>query len=242
MKVLGLIGGMSWESSAEYYRIINQEVKARLGGWHSARCILYSVDFAEIATLQHAGRWTDTAHLLVGAARRLERADADAIVLCTNTMHKLAPEIEADIDIPLIHIVDVTARRIASMGLARVGLLGTRFTMEDGFYRDGLASAGIDVVVPGEADRALVHEIIYDELCLGTVSEASRANCLGVIERLVEAGAQAVVLGCTELPILLRPGDCATPLLDTTRIHAEAAVEFALARLETPATPTPVGS
>ena len=229
MKVLGLIGGMSWESSAEYYRIINQEVKARLGGWHSARCILYSVDFAEIATLQHAGRWTDTAHLLVGAARRLERADAEAIVLCTNTMHKLAPEIEAEIDIPLIHIVDVTATRIATMGLSRVGLLGTRFTMEDGFYRDRLAAAGIGVVVPDEADRALVHGVIYEELCLGTVSDASRAKCAGVVERLVESGAQGVVLGCTELPLLLRPTDCKTPLFDTTRIHAEAAVAFALA-------------
>jgi aspartate racemase len=235
MKVLGLIGGMSWESSAEYYRIINQAVKARLGGWHSARCVLYSVDFAEVASLQHAGRWADTAHLLVGAARRLERADAEAIVLCTNTMHKLAPEIEADIDIPLIHIVDATADRIKAAGLSRVGLLGTRFTMEDGFYSGKLVASGIDVVVPGEADRAVVHAVIYDELCLGTVSDTSRAKCLAIVERLVEAGAQGIVLGCTELPLLLKPGDCATPLFDTTRIHAEAAVDFALAPAPRPA-------
>jgi aspartate racemase len=229
MKVLGLIGGMSWESSAEYYRIINETVKARLGGWHSARCVMYSVDFADIAALQHAGRWDETAHLLVGAARRLERADVDAIVLCTNTMHRVAPDIEAGIDIPLIHIVDVTADRIKAAGIARAALLGTRFTMEDDFYVGRLAAAGIDVVVPDEAGRALVHDVIYEELCLGTISDASRAKCLAVVDRLVAAGAQGVVLGCTELPLLLKQADCATPLFDTTRIHAEAAVDFALA-------------
>ena len=239
MKVLGLIGGMSWESSAEYYRIINETVKARLGGWHSARCVMYSVDFADIAALQHAGRWDETAHLLVGAARRLERADVDAIVLCTNTMHKVAPEIEAGIDIPLIHIADATADRIKAAGITRVGLLGTRFTMEDDFYVGRLAAAGIDVVVPDEAGRTLVHDVIYGELCLGTIADASRAKCLAVVDRLVGTGAQGVVLGCTELPLLLKQADCAAPLFDTTRIHAEAAVDFALASVPNATLPSP---
>lgn len=239
MKTIGLIGGMSWESSIEYYRIINERIKARLGGLHSAKSIMVSVDFAEVEFLQHQDRWAEAAGLMIEAAKDLEHGGADFIVLCTNTMHKVAPEIEAGIDIPLIHIADVTAGRIKAAGFTRVGLLGTRFTMEDDFYVGRLAAAGIDVVVPDEAGRTLVHDVIYGELCLGTIADASRAKCLAVVDRLVGAGAQGVVLGCTELPLLLKQADCAAPLFDTTRIHAEAAVDFALAAVPSATLPSP---
>ena len=230
MQVIGLIGGMSWESSAEYYRIINQTVRARLGGSHSARVLMWSFDFAEIEALQHAGRWADAAALLTDAARRLERGGADFVLICTNTMHRMAEEVQAAIGIDLLHIADPTAERIQAAGLSRVGLLGTAFTMEQEFYKGRLAEHfGLDVLVPGDADRALVHRVIYDELVQGRIEPHSRDAYRGVIARLVERGAEAVILGCTEIMLLVRPEDSAVPLFDTTAIHAQAAVERALA-------------
>ncbi len=229
MKTIGLIGGMSWESSLEYYRIINEEVKKRLGGFHSARCVMYSVDFAEIEVLQHRGEWDRTAWILSQAAVRLEAGGADFLVLCTNTMHKVAPQIEAAVNIPLIHIADPTAERIKARGFRRVGLLGTRFTMEDDFYRGRLEKKhGLEVVVPDEADRQLVHQVIYYELCDGRLQEESRKKFQTVIEKLAAAGAQGVILGCTEIGLLIKQQDSSLPVFDTTVIHAEAAVDYAL--------------
>lgn len=229
-KVIGLLGGMSWESSAEYYRIINRLVRDRLGGVHSARCLMWSFDFGEIEALQHAGRWHEAARELIGAARRLERGGADFVVICTNTMHRMADEVEAAIGLPLLHIADPTAERVKAAGIRTVGLLGTAFTMEQAFYKGRLRERhGLEVLVPGEADRALVHRVIYEELVQGRVEPASRAAYRAVIARLVGQGAQAVILGCTEIMLLVRPEDSAVPLFDTTSIHAEAAVERALA-------------
>ncbi|MDI6698001.1 MAG: aspartate/glutamate racemase family protein [Candidatus Saccharicenans sp.] len=229
MKTIGLIGGMSWESSLEYYRIINEEVKRKLGGFHSARCVMYSVDFAEIEVLQHRGEWDRTAWILSQAAVRLEAGGADFLVLCTNTMHKVAPQIEAAVNIPLIHIADPTAERIKARGFRRIGLLGTRFTMEDDFYRGRLEKKhGLEVVVPDEADRQLVHQVIYYELCDGRLQEESRKKFQAVIEKLAGAGAQGVILGCTEIGLLVKQKDSPLPVFDTTVIHAEAAVEYAL--------------
>ena len=231
-KVIGLIGGMSWESSAEYYRIINERVRDRLGGLHSARCLMWSFDFAEIEALQHAGRWDDATALLIDAARRLERGGADFVVICTNTMHRMADEVQAAIGLPLLHIADPTAERIRAAGLGRVGLLGTAFTMEQDFYKGRLVQKqGRDVLVPDEDDRAAVHRVIYDELVQGRVVESSRQAYRGVIERLVGRGAEAVILGCTEIMLLVRPEDSPVPLYDTTAIHAEAAVELALSNI-----------
>ena len=231
-QVIGLIGGMSWESSAEYYRIINQSVRARLGGVHSARVLMWSFDFGEIETLQHAGRWNDAAALLADAAQRLERGGADFVLICTNTMHRMADQVQAVIGIPLLHIADPTARCIKAAGLSRVGLLGTAFTMEQAFYKGRLADRfGLDVLVPGDEDRAVVHRVIYDELVQGRIEPGSRDAYQGVIARLVERGAEAVILGCTEIMLLVRPEDSAVPLFDTTAIHAEAAVERALSPL-----------
>lgn len=230
MKVIGLIGGMSWESTVPYYRLINEGVKARLGGLHSAKIVLYSVDFAEIERLQHRGEWDEAGALLADAARALERAGADFVVLCTNTMHKVAPAIEAAVAIPLLHIADPTAAPIHQAGLSCVGLLGTRFTMEQDFYRARLTDRhGIDVVIPDDDDRALVHRVIYEELCLGRVEEASRLAYRDVIQRLVAQGAQGVILGCTEISMLVGVEDAAVPLFDTTGLHAAAAVQVALA-------------
>ena len=230
MKVIGLIGGMSWESTVPYYRLINEGVKARLGGLHSAKIVLYSVDFAEIERLQHRGEWDEAGALLADAARALERAGADFVVLCTNTMHKVAPAIEAAVAIPLVHIADPTAAVIRQAGLSCVGLLGTRFTMEQDFYRARLTDRhGIDVVIPDDGDRALVHRVIYEELCLGRVEEASRLAYRDVIQRLVAQGAQGVILGCTEISMLVGAEDAAVPLFDTTGLHAAAAVQAALA-------------
>ena len=230
MKVIGLLGGMSWESSAEYYRIVNERVRDRLGDLHSARCLMWSFDFAEIEALQHACRWDEAAALLVDAARRLERGGADFMVLCTNTMHRMADELQAAVGIPLLHIADPTALRIKAAGLRRVGLLGTAFTMEQDFYKGRLIERhGLDVLVPDEADRALVHRVIYDELVQGMVDPASRAAYREIIARLVARGAEAVILGCTEIMLLVGPEDSAVPLFDTTTIHAEAAVEMAMA-------------
>ncbi|MGE7413624.1 aspartate/glutamate racemase family protein [Methylobacterium tarhaniae] len=229
-KVIGLIGGMSWESSAEYYRIINETVRARLGGLRSARCLMWSFDFGEIEALQHAGRWDEATAELVSAARRLERGGADFVVICTNTMHRMADPVQAAIGLPLLHIADPTAERIRAAGLSRVGLLGTAFTMEQDFYKGRLAARhGLDVLVPGADDRAEVHRVIYEELVQGRALPASREAYRAVIARLVERGAEAVILGCTEIMLLVRPEDSPVPLFDTTALHAEAAVDLALA-------------
>lgn len=229
-KTIGLIGGMSWESSAEYYRIINQETLKRLGGVHSARSLMFSFDFDEIKQLQHAGEWDRLADLMRDAARQLERGGADFIVVCTNTMHRLADAITSSVGIPLLHIADPTAEKIKAAGLQRVGLLGTAFTMEQDFYKGRLQTRhGLDVIVPDAEDRKVVHEIIYKELVLGTINPESRQAYRSIIKRLIENGAQAIILGCTEIMLLVREEDSAVPLFDTTTIHAIAAVEHSLA-------------
>jgi len=229
-KVIGLIGGMSWESSAEYYRLLNQGVRARLGGAHSARILMWSFDFAEVEALQHTGRWDQAAALMADAARRLERGGADLLLICTNTMHLMAEQVQAAVAIPLLHIADPTAGRIQAAGLHRVGLLGTAFTMEQDFYRGRLRDRfGLDVLVPDEADRRLVHRIIYEELVQGQVVPASRQAYRDVMARLAARGAEAIILGCTEIMLLVGAGDSAVPLFDTTALHAEAAVSLALA-------------
>ncbi|WP_406197317.1 aspartate/glutamate racemase family protein [Kitasatospora sp. NBC_01560] len=229
MKTLGLIGGMSWESTAEYYRTLNQLTRERLGGLHSARLVLYSVDFATVERLQAEGRWAEAGELLAGAARSLEAAGADLLLLCTNTMHKVADRIEAAVGVPLLHLADATADAVRAAGLRRVGLLGTAFTMEQDFYRGRLAANGLDVLVPDADGRALVHRVIYEELCLGVVREESRAGYRRVIEELVAAGAEGVILGCTEIELLVGAADSPVPLFPTARLHAEAAVAAALA-------------
>ncbi|MEH3047598.1 aspartate/glutamate racemase family protein [Sphingomonas adhaesiva] len=230
MKMVGLIGGMSWESSAEYYRLLNQGVRDRWGPTASARCLLWSFDFAEIERLQHAGDWDALTEGMIDAARRLEDAGADLLLICTNTMHRTAPAIEAAVGIPLLHIADPTAAAIRAAGLSRVGLLGTAFTMKQDFYRGRLRDRhGLEVIVPPTEDRATVHRIIYDELIAGIVSPASRDAYRAVIARLVAAGAQAIILGCTEIMLLLDAQDSAVPLFDTTALHARAAIDAALA-------------
>ncbi|AUX94426.1 aspartate/glutamate racemase family protein [Mixta gaviniae] len=230
MKTIGLLGGMSWESTALYYQIINQGVQARLGGLHSARLVVYSVDFYEIERLQAAGDWQTAAEKLAGAARALQAAGADFIVLCTNTMHKVAPAIEAATSLPLLHIADATAGAVKSSGMRKVGLLGTRFTMEQPFYKARLAEQhGIEVLVPNEAGRETVHQIIYQELCLGHINAASREKYRAVMAELAARGAGAIIMGCTEITLLIGKEDAEVPLFDTTRIHAEAAVALALA-------------
>ena len=230
MKTIGLIGGMSWESSAQYYRIINQEVRNRLGGVHSAKSLMFSVDFGEIERLQHDGSWPELTRQMIDAAQRLERGGADFFLICTNTMHLMADDVAARMSIPLLHIADPTAEAIKAAGIARVGLLGTAFTMEKDFYKGRLAARhGLDVLVPEEDDRWIVHDVIYRELVAGDVNEASRAAYRGVIERLVGRGAQAIILGCTEIMLLIGEEDSPVPLFDTTRLHALAAVDQALA-------------
>ena len=229
MKTLGLIGGMSWESTVPYYREINQTIKGRLGGLHSARLLLYSVDFADIEALQVSGQWDAAGAMLADVARSLERAGADALVLCTNTMHKVAADIQAAVRIPLLHIADPTAQAIQQAGLTTVGLLGTRFTMEQDFYRSRLEQThGLTVLVPSPADRDLVHRVIYDELCLGTLNESSRQAYLQTIDDLKRQGAQAIILGCTEIGLLIQAQDCSLPLFDTTALHARSAADWAL--------------
>ncbi len=229
MKTIGLIGGMSWESSLEYYRILNETVKEKLGGLHSAKCILYSVEFAEIEVLQHEGRWDEAARAMVEAGQSLERAGADLLVLCTNTMHKLAGELEAGVTIPLLHIADATADAIKAAGISRVGLLGTRFTMEQDFYKGRLEKKhGLEVFIPDETDREIVHRVIYGELCLGVIKPESRQAFTKIIEKLEAAGAEGVILGCTEIENLVRQEDSPLPVFPTTRIHATAAVDWAL--------------
>ncbi len=229
MKTIGLIGGMSWESSIEYYRMINEEVKLRLGGVHSAQSLMFSVDFAEIEILQHNGQWEQAGIMLADAAQRLERGGADLIVLCTNTMHLVADVITAAVGIPLLHIADPTAAAIQARGLRTIGLLGTRFTMEQPFYRDRLIKQhGLNVLIPDEHERSEIHRIIYEELILGQIHTESRERYLAVIERLAAAGAEGIILGCTEIGLLIKPEHTTVPLFDTTYLHAVAAVEWAL--------------
>ncbi len=229
MRLLGLLGGMSWESTLPYYRRINERVRERLGGLHSAELLLYSVDFAAIQALQHRGDWDAAGRMLAAASQALQCAGAQALVICTNTMHRVLPQIEPALEIPVLHIADATAARIRAAGLARVGLLGTRFTMEQDFYRGRLAQHGLEVLVPDEAQRALVHRVIYDELCQGRCPPQSRDAYRAVIADLVAAGAEAVILGCTEIGLLVGIDDSAVPLFDTTVIHAEHAADWALA-------------
>ena len=228
MKTIGIIGGMSWESTALYYRLINETVKARLGGLHSARLVLHSVDFHDIEALQRAGQWDQAGALLAQSGRALVAAGADALVLCTNTMHKVAGAIERAANVPLLHIADPTAAAIKAAGLSRVGLLGTGFTMEQDFYQERLRRLGVEALVPPAADRTIVHRVIYEELVLGDVREESRAQYLRIIAGLVREGAQGVILGCTEIPMLVGPGDVAVPVFDTTRIHATSSAEWAM--------------
>ncbi|HEY0720255.1 MAG TPA: aspartate/glutamate racemase family protein [Gammaproteobacteria bacterium] len=231
MKTIGLIGGMSWESTIPYYRQINETIKERLGGLHSARIVLYSVDFQEIEQLQHSGNWESAGAILAEAARSLEAAGASFLVLCTNTMHKVAPSIEAAVAIPLLHIADPTASAIKRAGYSIVGLLGTCFTMEQPFYRDRLSQRhGLGVIVPDAKDRDIIHRIIYEELCMGIVRPESRSEYRAIMQRLASQGAEAIILGCTEISLLVNQQDSEIPLFDTTAIHARAAAEEALSQ------------
>ncbi|PJJ00058.1 aspartate racemase [Streptomyces sp. 2333.5] len=229
MKTIGLLGGMSWESTAEYYRLLNELTRERLGGLHSSRCVLYSVDFAEIERLQTEGRWEQAAEVLAEAARALEAAGADILLLCTNTMHKVAGQVAAAVTVPLLHLADTTADAVRDSGLRRIGLLGTAFTMEQDFYRNRLESHGLEVRVPDAAGRSIVHRTIYEELCQGIVREESRQSWMAIIRDLVTAGAEGIVLGCTEIELLIKPEHSPVPVFPTTRLHAEAAVARALA-------------
>ncbi|MBI3167377.1 MAG: aspartate/glutamate racemase family protein [Chloroflexi bacterium] len=229
MKTIGLIGGMSWESSIEYYRIINEAAKEKLGGLHSAKSLMASVDFAEIEKLQHEDRWDKAGEILVKCAQDLERGGADFIVLCTNTMHKLADQITANVHIPFLHIADATAAKIAAAGIKRIGLLGTRFTMEHDFYKGRLINNfALDVLTPEKADRDIVHRVIYEELVLGRIVDASREEYKRIMNDLLAKGAEGVILGCTEIELLIKETDCSAPLFPTTKIHAVAAMEKAL--------------
>ena len=229
MKIIGMIGGMSWESSLEYYRIVNEAVKERLGGFHSAKCIMYSVDFEEIERFQHQGDWDAATEVMVDAARRVERGGADLLLICTNTMHLMAEAVQGSVDIPLLHIVDVTAEAIRSLGQKTVGLLGTRFTMEQEFYSGRLRDRhGISVLIPEEDERKVIHGILYDELCLGEIRSASRDAFREIIGGLAARGAEGVILGCTEIPLIVNQEEYELPLFDTTALHARAAVSLAL--------------
>jgi len=229
MKTIGLLGGMSWESTVPYYRIINEEVRQRLGGLHSATIILHSVDFQPIEELQHAGEWDETGRILARAAQSLEAAGADCVVLCTNTMHKVAERIGGSVNIPFLHIADATGAAVTSAGLGTMALLGTKFTMEQDFYRGWLQSNyQLNVLIPSESDRNTIHRVIYDELCLGKLVDESRDSFRGIIEKLVQDGAEGVILGCTEIAMLVGPNDSAVPLFDTADLHARYAAEWAL--------------
>jgi aspartate racemase len=229
MRIIGLIGGMSWESSLEYYRLINEDAKQRLGGFHSAKTLMYSVDFDEVERMQSSGAWDDATELMIDAAQRLERGGADCIVICTNTMHLMAEEVATAVPLPLLHIADTTADAICAQGIQRIALLGTRFTMTQPFYRERLESHGLQVMIPEEAERETIHRIIYDELVKGVITDESRAAYMEIIERMAKAGAEAVILGCTEIGLLIKPLDVSIPSFDTTALHAKAAVDFALA-------------
>ncbi len=228
MKTIGLLGGMSWESTLSYYRMLNEGVKKNLGGLHSAQIAMVSVDFDPIEKLQHAGDWEGTARILADAGRRVEAAGADVLLICTNTMHRVAPEVEAAINIPLLHIADATAEELVVRKVSRVGLLGTAFTMEQDFYKGRLAqNYGLEVLVPGAQERQVVHDIIYQELCLGRIQTQSKHRYLEIIQGLADRGAEAVILGCTEIGLLVNQAETTVPLLDTTAIHAQRAVQFA---------------
>lgn len=229
MKVIGLIGGMSWNSTMEYYRIINESFARKLGGLHSARLVLYNLDFDEIQRAQHEDRWDYLASILIDAGNAVKRAGADFLLICTNTMHKIAEEVEGKVGLPLLHITDVIGEAVREQGMHRIGLLGTKFVMKESFYRGRLRGRfSVQVLVPEEDDIDTIHHIIYNELCEGKVSASSRRICGDIIGRLVDQGAQGIVLGCTELPLLIRPGDVNTSIFDTTRLHAEAAVNLSL--------------
>lgn len=229
MKTIGLVGGMSWESSLEYYRILNQRIKEELGGFHSAKCVMYSVDFEEIEKLQHKGKWDKLTHLMIDAAQRVEKAGAECVLICTNTMHKMAPEVESSIDIPLLHIADVTAKEIKKRDQKKVGLLGTKFTMEQEFYKGRLIKKhDIDVIIPDEEQREVIHYILYHELVQGEITETSKNKFKDIITSLQSRGAEGIILGCTEIPLLVKQKDYEIPLYDTTFIHAQAAVEWAI--------------
>lgn len=229
MKTIGLIGGMSWESSLEYYRIINETVKEKLGGFHSAKCLMYSVDFEEVEKLQRHGKWDEATALMIDAAQRVKKGGADFVVICTNTMHKMAEEVQSSINIPLLHIADVTAERIKAQGLKKVGLLGTKFTMEEDFYKGRLIKKhGLEVMIPDDEEREAINNILYNELCMGEIKKISKDKFKKIIDNLVLKGAEGIILGCTEIPLLIDKEDYEIPLFDTTRIHAEEAVEYAL--------------
>ena len=225
MKTIGMIGGMSWESSLEYYRLINEKVKKELGGLHSAQSLMYSVDFEHIKNLQHEGKWDELTDIMVAAAKKLEKGGADLVVICTNTMHKMANKVEQSINLPLIHIADTTAYAIKEKQMKTIGLLGTKFTMEQDFYKGRLTeNHDIAVVVPDDEDRDIVHKIIYGELCLGNIKDSSKKEYIRIINKLIEKGAEGVILGCTEIPLLIKQEDVTIPVFDTTSIHAEYAV------------------
>ncbi len=229
MKTIGLIGGMSWESSIEYYKIINETVRAKLGGLHSAKCMMVSVDFAEIEPLQHLGKWNEATEILIAAARSVEAGGADFVLFCTNTMHKVADEVQKHLRIPILHIADATAQIIKAEGFKKVGLLGTRFTMEEDFYKGRLSQKhNLEILIPDEEEREVVHRIIYDELCMGEIKTASKTKYMDIINRLAKKGAEGIILGCTEIGLLVKKEDSEIPLFDTTKIHAVAAVEYAL--------------
>lgn len=229
LKTIGILGGMSWESTTDYYRILNETVRRELGGLHSAKILMYSFDFAEIEKMQADERWRDMATLLSDEARRLEKAGADIMLIATNTMHKVAPSVQDSISVPLLHIADATAQESKSKGLKILGLLGTRFTMEEDFYKKRLKDKhGLEVVVPDQTERQLVHDVIYDELCQGVISDSSRTEVKKIIDELITRGAEGVILGCTELPLLFKGKSSEVPLLDTTTIHATAAVKMAV--------------
>ena len=229
MKIIGLIGGMSWESTAEYYRIINETVRNKLGGHHSAKILLYSVNFSEIESLQRKGEWQGSTEIMCDAARRVERGGADCLLICTNTMHKMAPEVQRAVTIPLLHIADATAVEIKKKGIERVGLLGTKYTMVEDFYKGRLSdNYALEVVIPQEDSCNVVNQVIYHELCMGKIHEESKNQFVRIIDDLKAAGAEGVILGCTEISLLVKSGDSPLPLFDTTAIHAGAAVEFAL--------------
>lgn len=229
MKTIGLLGGMSWESTVEYYRLLNETVKAELGGLHSAKILMYSVDFEELVELKHQGDWGKIGHILGKAAAQLEGAGADCVLLATNTMHKVADAITMSTTVPLLHIADATADDIKTQGIQRIGLLGTRFTMEEPFYKDRLIyQHGLAVQVPTSEERSFIHDVIYDELCLGKINKASRDRFRQIIQNLIDAGAEAIILGCTEIMLLVKPEDSRVPLFDTTKIHAKAAAQWAI--------------
>ena len=230
MKTIGMIGGMSWESSIEYYRIINETVRTELGGLHSAKSIMYSVEFAEIEALQHQDRWDDAARIMISAARGIENGGADFGLICTNTMHKLYDKVQNHISIPMLNIADATAENIKAQGIDKIALLGTRFTMEEDFYKGRLVDMfGLDVIIPVEDEMEIVHRVIYDELCAGIIKPDSKQKYAAIIKRLIATGAQGIILGCTEIGLLVKPEDSSVALFDTTEIHARAAVKYALA-------------